>query len=244
MSINAQAARASGGRLSANKYLAFPKPLKTFSLALKMRNAWTFATISAEIRGLKTTFRASIPDAEPKVADTGKDHTPNPVVPMALFQQVQQAAASINKLPAHRHQEQGAIAGPVMQQLRSRRLTAAPPGRDFRARTSQAGNIKNWYLFRGFQQTLEFQVRPHVPILLRARGDQCPGKVNLYGNLRFAVSEKSNGKWTEREKIDGPQRFCGERWYVYTPKTDRIHVTGRGGFYLEVFEVSKAAKMP
>ena len=40
VSISAQEARASHGRIEVNKYIAFPEPLKAFSVALKMRDAW------------------------------------------------------------------------------------------------------------------------------------------------------------------------------------------------------------
>ncbi len=171
---------------------------------------------------------------------------PKPVrLPMGLLDKALEAADKINQLPAHNHERYSELARPVFEHLGQARLTALPPGDDPRDRLGRPRTIKIWYLFTSGRKAT-FKVHPGTPVILRYRGDQCPDKTNLFGNLNFTVSEQVDGKWTTQKTVDGPKRTCADRWLVYTPKSDKIRIDGQRpcGFYIAVFDLALATDQP
>jgi hypothetical protein len=149
-------------------------------------------------------------------------------------------AEQVNAIPSNHRDEQREVIGDLLTQLTRIWPVEADTDSAFgiRGRKPTTGpDSADYFGYGGGGMWRVFEVAPNRPLLLKARGDQRPGSGNVCGDWRFTVSEEKDGSWVVKETINGPTDFYGERWYFYTPKTNRIRVDARAFFYLNVHQL-------
>ncbi len=179
------------------------------------------------------------PDARAKRASQPDGPFPPPEGSESVLQRAQQLAEQVNAVPSGQLKRQSELMEGFLGELT--RIWPVEADRPFAVdskahrKPTTGPDSADWFGYGLAGYWRVFEVAAGKPLLLSTRGD---GQV--ISTIRFTISERSDGDWAVKQKVDGPTRFDGHRWYFYTPETSRIRVDAQdmgSMFYLRVYQL-------